>query len=181
MPSVAACLVSTVLVCGLPNVGGAPAGLHARSMLHPIHTTITTLRYDQTTTMATAEIRIFYDDLTRAVAERSSMAALRGHELESPGADSALFRYIAARFAITRPDGRPVALRPCGVHSSADLRWICLQTPLPGGLAGIRIVNSLLTDLYSDQVNVVMAEDTGTHTRASLLFTRGDKWKALTP
>jgi hypothetical protein len=180
MPLVAMCLTYTMLVCSWPSSGAGATGAGARPALHPIHTTITTLTYDPVTAMAMAQIRAFADDLSHAVAQRAVALSIKGQVVSDPGADTGIIHYAESRFTIAGADGRPLPLKPCGVRSSADLRWICLQTKLPGGLSGVRVADALLTDLYVDQVNVVIAEDGRTGTRSSLLFTPGDKPKAVT-
>jgi hypothetical protein len=138
---------------------------------HPLHTTITTVAYDATAHTATATIRIFADDLARAVEQGLGTKRAAG-QAAGPAADTAAVEYIRRKFTIANRDGRPVPLLSCGIRVTGDLRWICLRASLPQGLSDVRIGDAVLTDVYADQVNVVMTEDGGRH--GSLLFTRGD-------
>jgi hypothetical protein len=144
-------------------------------LLHPLHTTITTISYDARTHVLTAMMRLFVDDLARAVRQRSGGAAVRVGA--STGDDSAATEYVRTMFTVAGDDGRSTPLAVCGLRRTGDVQWICLRATLPHGLAGLRIADTVLTELYADQVNVVMADDTQGH--ASLLFTRGDKVKSL--
>ena len=143
---------------------------------HPLHTTITTITYDAHAHAAKATIRIFVDDLLKAVHERGARTATR-RDAGLTALDSTGLAYVQEMFAIAEDDGRPAVLAPCGQWRTADVQWVCLRATLPHGLAGARIRNAVLTDLYADQVNVVMADYADRHT--TLLFTRGDKAKAL--
>lgn len=154
---------------------GRRSALMCALLLHPLHTTITTLSYDARTHVVTAMMRIFVDDLARAVGRHSEGAAVRVGA--SPGDDSAATQYVRAMFTIAGDDGRSTPLAVCGLRRTGDVQWVCLRATLPHGLAGLRIADAVLTELYADQVNVVMADDA--QGRASLLFTRGDKVKSL--
>src|SRR3974390_2302582 len=113
---------------------------------NPLHTTITSITYDVSTRTATAMIRVFVDDLARAVTARTAHAS-----------DSAAAAYVREMFAIIGDDGRPVALGSCGFRRTGDVQWTCLRASLPHGLSGVWIQDAVLTDLYADQLNVVMA------------------------
>jgi hypothetical protein len=134
---------------------------------HPLHTTIAEVTYDPATHAVTAVIRIFSDDLARAVRSRGGVPD-----------DAGAVAYVRSAFTIVTPDGRALSLGSCGVRTTGDLRWICLRAPVPAGLRGARVLDAVLTDVYADQVNVVTTNDGDRHD--SLLFTRGDRPKAVT-
>lgn len=139
---------------------------------HPLHTTITTIAYDPTSAKMTATVRVFQDDLARAIGKQ------RGVPIGSGGAsDADVFAYVRATVAFATRDGRPLPLTWCGARTTGDLRWLCVETTLPTGPSGLHVRNSALAELFDDQVNVVMAEYGGRH--ESLLFTRGDGSKSL--
>ena len=145
---------------------------------HPLHTTITTIVYDPAARRVTATVRVFEDDLGRAVS-RGVHAAIQG----TAPSDSASFAYVRSTLTFTARDGHPVPVAWCGSRTTGDLRWLCVQAIVPvtqegrAGLGGLRIRDAVLTEVYDDQVNVVMADYDGRH--ESLLFTRGDGGKAL--
>lgn len=141
---------------------------------HPLHTTITTIVYDQSAHRVTATLRVFEDDLGRAILRHS------GGQVRVPTSDSASFGYVRATLTFTSSDGRPIPVEWCGSHTTGDLRWLCVQATLPAtrmNLGGLRVRDAVLTEVYDDQVNVVMADYGGRH--ESLLFTGGDGGKVL--
>jgi hypothetical protein len=133
---------------------------------HPMHTSVAELRYDRATREAMVTIRVYSDDLAGAVpaAERAA-------------ADSALVRYVRARFALADRRGRPLRLEWHGVERAADALLIKLRAALPEGLEGARVAHLLLHDRFGDQVNVVRASYGGR--TATLLFVPGDGPKRL--
>jgi hypothetical protein len=158
------------LLVGIPAAHAAPDPVVARARLHPLHTTITTVTYDARSRYATATVRIFVSDLATAIARRRG--TVRAAEA-GPPSDADSFAYIAGAFTVVGRDSRPAVLEPCGARvTGGDLMWLCVRMAFPEGLAGVRVGNSALEELFDDQVNVVMIDHDG-H-RDSLLFTKGD-------
>ena len=85
--------------------------------------------------------------------------------------------YVASTFAITDAGGRALALHQCGIKQTGDLLWVCAEAAAPKGIGALRVLNRMLCELYSDQVNIVQSNDRGT--KRSILFTRGDGTKPL--
>ena len=141
--------------------------------MHPLHTTITTITYDAASHQATVTVRVFANDLDTAIARRA-----HGRVLASIlASDASRFAYLASVFTAVGPDGRELPVQWCGSRVTGDLLWACLRLMAPRGLSGARIRNQALTELFDDQVNVVMADYDGR--RESLLFTKGDAAKPL--
>ena len=139
---------------------------------HPLHTTLAELSYDPATRVLNVSLRVFADDFAAAVA--------RGAGARTVGAlppDSAMFRYVAERFAVAAPGAGPVALRWCGVRRSGDVLLLCLRATAVPALAGARVRSALLNESFADQVNLVQASYGGR--RRMLLFTRGTGAKPL--
>ena len=144
----------------------ALAGLLAATVAHPMHTSVAELRYDEARRETTVAIRVYPDDLARAVP-----GAGRG------AADSVLVRYVRARFLLVDQGGRPLRLEWRGVDREADALVIRLRAAMPGGLEGARVAHLLLHDRFGDQVNVVRASYGGR--AATLLFLPGEGPKRL--
>ncbi len=127
-------------------------------------------------------MRVFAEDLGAAVARsapsRSRTAATAAVAPRSGSAhgDAAAFAYLSAAFAITDARGRRLPLQWRGSRRQGDLLWITLAAPAPT-LVGLRVRNSVLCELYDDQVNIVQAAVGGR--RTSLLFTKGDGAKPI--
>ncbi|HXT18476.1 MAG TPA: DUF6702 family protein [Gemmatimonadaceae bacterium] len=128
--------------------------------MHPLHTTMTELTVDEARHSVRAVVRAFADDVTAAAKRRLS----RGD-------------YVAAGLAITDAAGRQLALRSCGVRHTGDVVFVCFDGTFDGSPRALRLADSLLCDLFDDQVNVVQIIDGGE--RRSMLFVRGDRAKPL--
>ena len=149
----------------------APASV---AFAHPLHTTITEIAYRREGRMVRATIRVFADDFGRVLLHLPATAAAPA---ASAVTDSAASAYVRAHFSLVGPDGRALPLRWCGVRISGDLVWVCMEAAWDAPLAGVRVLNGMLFDLYHDQINIVQASYDGE--RSSLLFTKGDAAKAI--
>lgn len=156
------------------SVVAAAAGTPAIANAHPLHTTLTEVSVDTATHNLHLVIRVFADDFGRAVTHRAHLGA---QPAAGPAWDGAAGTYMGAAVAIADRNGRPIALRPCGVKRRADLLWICLEGTTSESPREIRGRNAILCDVFDDQVNIVQfAWGTQKH---SVLFTRGDGLKRL--
>jgi hypothetical protein len=128
---------------------------------HPLHTTITEIRYASATRIAAVSVRAFEDDLT----------AVTGRD------DVDVVAYVGRQLRFRERDGRPAHVRWEGVTRRDALLWITGQATLRHGFDGATVENRMLTERFEDQVNVVLAIDG--RRRLTLLFTRGDGPKLL--
>jgi hypothetical protein len=138
----------------------SPAG-----RLHPLHTTHTELE-EEAPGVIRIQVRAFTDDLFAAVRAREPVIN-----------DSGVARYLRGAMELRRPDGGIAGLTWVGIRRDGDVCLITLGAQLPGGLAGVAVRQTIHTELFSDQVNVVQARYAGR--RVSLLFVPGDRSRTL--
>ena len=173
----AVALLAGALLGGAAPTPAAPtpaAPPPAPAYAHPIHTSLTELAYDPTARTVNLLVRVFADDFSSAVLH-ARPAAPDAPIVVPP--DSAIVRYLAGKLALADGSGRAIPLRWCGTRRAAEVLFLCLRAPTGGPPAGVRVRNALLTELFSDQVNIVQAS-VG-RARQTLLFTPGDGAKAL--
>lgn len=152
-------LIASLLAIALAGVRTAVA--------HDLHSTVTELTYAPETKAVRVSIRLFADDFDRAV-ERMRAQGVEGDPV---------LRYLGASFRLKQRGGDWVPLQWCGARRAGDLYWITLRGTAPNGLQGGAIWNSLLFELFEDQVNIVQVRNGGS--RRSMVFTRGDGGKRL--
>jgi len=130
---------------------------------HPLHTTLTELRYREADRVVEVTVRAFAEDVRAAIGRQVT--------------DSAALGYLRSTFTLTDPVGRPLGVAWCGLRRTGDVLWLCVRAAAPHGASGLRIRAGLLFDLYDDQINIVQVYERGR--RTVLLFTRGDAPKVL--
>ena len=133
---------------------------------HPLHTSLAELVYSPSTRMVRVSLRLFADDFSSAVT-RGTAAAPGARVVVPP--DTAAFRYVTRRFTLFDRAGRVVPLRWCGMRRVGEQLFVCLRGAISTPPAGGRIRNTLLSEIFTDQVNIVQASYGGR--RRTLLFT----------
>ena len=153
--------VASALVATVPATANA----------HPLHTTFVEVAYSAKGE-AVLTIKVFSDDFMRRVT--------RGAQVK-PSDELALQKltaaYLARTLLLNGVSGEAVPLSFCGWRRSADLVFICMKGPLKRGLAGLRIRDTILSEVFDDQVNVLQADVGGS--RRSILFMNGSGVKEL--
>lgn len=159
------------IAAALLAVGAASARF---AEAHPLHTTLSEISYDPVGRAVRMSLRVFVDDFSSAVLH--GRAATPGAAIVVPP-DTAMVRYLASRFALLDRTGRVITLRWCGTRRSGDLLFICLRAPAARAPGRPQVRNSILTEIFPDQVNIVQATLGGA--RQTVLFTPGDGAKTL--
>ncbi|HER09086.1 MAG TPA: hypothetical protein ENO20_09270 [Bacteroides sp.] len=121
---------------------------------HEFYVSLTEIRYNGDTERLEISMRIFPDDLDRALKIRHGISTHLATRLEPPGADSLLAQYLYDHFSVEVNDNE-VDLVFLGKEPESDAIWCYLESepvPLP---SGIRVKNSILTGEFRDQVNIV--------------------------
>jgi len=122
-------------------------------------------------------MRIFPDDLDRAMERSFGISTHLATEMESKEADSLLQVYLDYHFAL-EVDGAPVILKYLGKEPEADAIWCYMESEAINNFGSILIRSSLLTDEFEDQVNIIQVY-AGKWNRG-LLLTRGQPSDQLT-
>jgi hypothetical protein len=166
-------MVSVVRLATAMALAARFVGAPIASAAHPLHTTLTEVRVDATTHTVRLMVRVFADDFGTALARHMRVA--------SPPVgrawDDAAISYLGSALAIADRANTPIVLRSCGTRRTGDLLWICLEGTTREVANEIRGRNTILCDLFDDQVNIVQFTS-GTE-QHSVLFTRGDGLKRL--
>ena len=158
------------VVCAVAMGAGALVTAPRTAHAHPLHTTMSEVTIDVRRHVVRMVVKAFADDYLKAVrASRGLPSAVKLDGVES-------FAYLRSSISID-VDGNALPLRSCGIRTSADVVWLCVEADAPSDLQGIRVRNALLWNLFDDQVNIVRATR-GASVR-SILFVKGDRAKAF--
>lgn len=136
------------------------AALLLALVAHPLHTTMTELTVDEPHHSMRAVVRVFADDIGSAARRYPSAEA-----------------YVARTLSVSDATGRAIALHSCGTRRSGAVLFMCAEGSYAGSVRALKVSNSLLCDLFDDQVNLVQISLGAEH--HSLLFTRGDAAKFI--
>lgn len=123
--------------------------------LHKFYVSLTEIRYNGETARVEVSMRIFPDDLDRALSERFGVDTHLASSLEPAVADSLVGLYLLSHFALGS-DGRELSFTYLGKEPEADAIWCFLESdPVNPAPVGLQIRNSILMKQFEDQVNII--------------------------
>ena len=139
------------------------------ALTHDFHVSYTRLAVEPT--VISAQIRLFTDDVTRALIERSRTQAMT---LNSPQGDAAFRAYLAAQFVVTA-NGQKLA--PVVVSSSQDRdMWSYIVTwTSPTPIRSLTMHNASLMELFDDQQNIVKVKIMANGREETLFYSGGSR------
>lgn len=144
-------------------------------MRHDIHTTHTRAVVENGTILW--KVRLFSDDLEKGL---RGYARRPGFSLAGDAkADSIFTAYFNARVTVTA-DGRPVSAKLVQTGTDRDpvggtVHWYLLQFDTAKQPAVLTVANTLLSELFGNQANIVVLLAMPGETRHSLYFASGDR------
>lgn len=121
----------------------------ATTVAHPIHTTLTVVTFDAKSRQLVLSIRAFADDFSAAVARAAGRAAPRDSSVVATEVE----RYVRERVTLAGAE-----LVACGIERRGESYVLCFRAAVEDP-ASATMQNTLLTELHSDQVNVVQVLD----------------------
>ena len=123
-------------------------------VLHEFYVSLTEVRYNSDSERMEVSIRVFPDDLDRALLQKHGIFAQLSTELEAPEADSLLGRYLGRHFSL-EINGKPLKLEYLGKEAEADAIWCYLESEPLSEPLNYQIFSSILLESFEDQVNIV--------------------------
>ena len=123
-------------------------------LLHKFYVSLSEIRFNSESERLEVSIRIFPDDLDRALQSIFGISAHLATDMEHKEADSLLQIYLDFHIAI-KVNGEPVILKYLGKEPEADAIWCYMESEPIIAPSSILIRSSLLTDEFEDQVNII--------------------------
>lgn len=122
---------------------------------HPIHVSVTEITFDEKEKELEIISRIFLDDLETSIRESKKQPELK---LLEPGAgvttDQLVSAYVLPRFKISLK-GKPQNVKYLGHEMDGEAMLCYIQASNVKKLESIEVFNSVITELYEDQSNLV--------------------------
>lgn len=159
-------LLKTALCAGLVVTTG-PA--HRVPVGHDFHVSYTRMAIESS--VISAQIRVFSDDILKALSERTRTPALA---LASKPAEAAFQAYLAEQFPIVA-NGRKLA--PVVVSGAADQQmWSYIVTwTAPAPITTVTMHNATLMEQFGDQQNIVKLKVMTSGREETLFFAGGSR------
>jgi hypothetical protein len=136
------------------------------TFLHPLHVSVTEIKFDAKDKELEVTTRIFLDDLEEAIRQERKQSTL---DITQPGAglttDQLLNQYLSNRLQI-KVDGKNVKIIFLGYEIEGDAIIVYAYAPGVKKMKEIEVTHTTITEVYEDQSNLVHV-------------TREDKTKSL--
>jgi hypothetical protein len=123
---------------------------------HPIHVSVTEVKWNATSSTFEASVKIFIDDLESSLMKEKVSGLHIGTEKEADGADDIILNYLNEHFLISM-DGIRLPAQWVGKEISDDYAAIWCYVEFPGikNPKACTISNDILFELYDDQRSIM--------------------------
>ncbi|WP_350552107.1 DUF6702 family protein [Pseudoalteromonas sp. 120-MNA-CIBAN-0494] len=143
----------------------------APSMAHQLKSSVTTVLFNKRTNNIELMHRFYLHDTEHAVAHLFKDKV----DIISNKIDQQRFaKYVESHVALQTLNGEPLPLNFVGAQVDGKFFWVYQEAPIPVKIAGIKMSNGALRDLWPSQVNMVNVEGQGKI--KTLNFTQDDTW-----
>jgi hypothetical protein len=167
MNMTAAALLTWAVLC-------APTAAHPAVAAHKYYTSLARVEYNAEAGSVEISLRVFADDLELALTRRAGRKVSLDRTKD---ADRLVLAYLRDTFELKNRDGEAKALKWVGMELRAGVAWLYVEAEMPEGLAGARLRDHVLFELFAEQVNTVSVRYQGA--KADLVFARGDGERAV--
>ncbi|GAB3828524.1 hypothetical protein GCM10028895_42170 [Pontibacter rugosus] len=143
---------------------------------HDYHASIADVQFNPRTQSLEVAVKVFMDDLEDALSRRSKTNVVYSHTSEQ--VKKHLSDYLSTNLVFEVEQGKPLKHKFVGSEADADVVWIYLEIPVNKAiLPQLYVKNAILTDLFSDQMNIVNINYKGK--TESVLLQRGETTKKV--
>jgi hypothetical protein len=143
------------------------------ALAHKYHTSVTRLEYNAEERSAEITIQTFADDLEDILSKRAGKSVRLD---ASKDVERLAFDYVRSVIELKSRNGSS-ELQWVGMEVKGSTVWLYVLAKMPEGLAKASVRNSLLFDLFEDQVNIVNVWYG--EKKTSLVFKRGDNMQEI--
>ncbi len=132
----------------------AAAILGTVSFVHEFYVSLTEIRFNPGSSRFEITMRLFPDDIDRALFHSYGFSTHLGTELESERDDSLFHLYMKEHFSLSA-DGGLLPLTYLGKEREGEAIWCYLESEQTAKPVTLEIRNTMLTDQFEDQVNII--------------------------
>jgi len=142
---------------------------------HEYHVSVTQMQYNPALKSFEVSIRIFTDDFEAGLSAENGNRrfTVKNNDQNDPFVE----RYIRKNFLFTDGQKKPVNVRYVGKEQEEDATWIYLEIPFQNMLEGCKLQNSILMEVFEDQVNMTNLKFSSE--KKTFLFKKGQTVQSL--
>ena len=122
---------------------------------HEYHASVTNMQYNPKEQVFEVSVRMFTDDLERTLTRENGGQRVIFDKKYEKNNDLLLEKYVRKHFAVQTPQKQRKVYSYIGHETEADAQWIYLELPYAELFRGGMIQQSVLLDMFDDQVNLL--------------------------
>lgn len=123
-------------------------------VVHDFHTSLTEINFNPKTKSLEMTIRVFTDDLEQALTESNGNSSVRIKPTDF-STDPLIVKYLRKHVAFVSPEKNVLPYDYLGKEIELDATWLYVEVPAAANLQGYTIFNSVMTELFEDQTNLL--------------------------
>jgi hypothetical protein len=127
---------------------------------HKFYVSLCRINYVQDSSELQIVLKIFTDDLEKALSEAGYGLVRLGAESESKASDSLVLKYLLRHFRLYS-GGEELVVHYLGKEVDYDVTWCYLESRTEGNLRELTVKNDILTEVYPSQINLVEVSYSG--------------------
>ncbi len=121
---------------------------------HDFHTSLTEMNFNSKTQSLEMTVRVFTDDLELALTTINNGKAVK-IKPEDYSTDALTLKYLRKHLAFVSPSKEVITYDFIGKEVELDATWLYVEVPAATNLQGYSIFNSIMTELFDDQTNLL--------------------------
>lgn len=141
---------------------------------HPFHTSLAELHFNPRSNAWELSIRLFTDDLEAGLSNHYKKNLKLDNDNQG---DAYIPDYIAKHFGFREGDKLVHPFQYLGYQVETEVTWVYAEWPNGGNLTGKKLENTLLLELFDNQMNIVHLENQGK--KSSMIFKKEKKITTL--
>ena len=142
---------------------------------HDFHTSITRMDFNAKEKSFEISIRVFTDDFEKALSKDNNGQKIV--VVNNDKNDPLVEKYIRKHFALLTSQKQKKNYSYVGKEQEADATWIYIEIPMLEAITGFSLQNSIMHDLFEDQINLVNLNFQGQ--KKSYIFKKDESTIAL--
>lgn len=122
---------------------------------HDFHVGIVQMEYSEKSKTYQIAVKLFTDDLEKAVLESTGQSLRLGSNKELENANELIFEYVQARFQLIDKKGKALTLIEIGFETEMDLTWIYLESEKTKRISNLSVKSDMFFEVFSDQTFLI--------------------------
>ena len=127
-------------------------------LFHPVHVSLTNIEYNDTKKSYEITLKFFKDDFNKILEKKFNTSINLHDSSSSPAEEKMVAEYINNHLKISALKNKIISKYIVNKQVAKYSVWYYLQIPDRKLPKKIKIVNTLMLDLYSDQTNLVIVK-----------------------